>query len=211
MGPLGGYLGPLLASFRPPWGLLGPSWGHLGAIRRKSFKYHIYLKPSWALWGRSWALSGPSWAHLGAILGPSGASRGSPGPFPGSFPLPLGLYLVSSTSPELFKNTYFHYVFESVCFSTFPRLSSSTAAQEPGNTGRRSIAVGVFNPPPRVRRHGAGRLDCTQSRINRLDRPASPLFFQKVQQTCLLIFALRRPKIAQDRLKFAPRSLFNRT
>ena len=186
MGPPGGYLGPLLASFRPPWGLLRPSWGHLGAIRRKSFKYHIYLKPSWghlgpsrghlgaiqrksfkshiclkpswALWGRSWALSGPSWAHLGAILGPSGASRGSPGPFPGSFPLPLGLYLVSSTSPELFKNMYFPYVFEGVCFSTFPRLSSSTAAQEPGNTGRRSIAVGVFNPPPRGLRHGAWRL-----------------------------------------------------
>ena len=192
MGRLGSYLGPLLASFRPPLGLLGPSWGHLGAIRRKSFKYHIHLKPSWALWGRSCALSGPSWAHLGALLGPSwespGASRGSPGPFPGSFPLPLGLYLVSSTSPELFKNTYFPYVFEGVCFSTFPRLSSSTAAQEPGNTGRRSIAVGVFNPPPRVFSTERGVLDAYQILIKSILRAPVPAMsaIDLVRLFCLL-------------------------
>ena len=52
-------------------GLLGPSWGRLGAI----------LGPSWGHLGASWghlgaslghlrAILGPSWCHLGAILWP---------------------------------------------------------------------------------------------------------------------------------------------
>ena len=57
--------------------ILGPSWGHLGAILAYLGPRWPFLERSWAVFGRSWSHLGaslvylePSWGHLGVILGP---------------------------------------------------------------------------------------------------------------------------------------------
>ena len=62
--------------------ILGPSWGHLGAILGPAWSHLVaflgplgaILGPSWGLVRPSWALSGTSWGHLGRHLGPSGGT-----------------------------------------------------------------------------------------------------------------------------------------
>ena len=78
--------GPILT---PSWGLLVPSWAHLGAILGPSWAIlgplGAILGPSWTILGclgASWDHLGSSWGHLGAILGPSWGhlSSGPQGP-----------------------------------------------------------------------------------------------------------------------------------
>ena len=81
-----------------------------------------------------------------------------------------------------------------------PQAFPTTAVQKPGNKGRRSIAVGVFNPPPRDESHGAGRFECLSRTLNTFQGPPVPAIFPNRGKH---VFCILGPKIAQDRLKIA--------
>ena len=148
------------------WAILGPSWALLGAL----------LGPSWRPRGRLGPISEPSvarpfliispccplgpsrpffapfWAPLGAVLGPPGASWGPPGGLPGaSLGPPRGLLGASwgSLPPDVSHATAVAKISKSVGGSCFFKLFRNRRPRA-RNTGRRSIAVGVFNPPPRA-------------------------------------------------------------
>ena len=179
----------------PSWLHLVPSWRHPGASRG----------PAGASWGRLGDLLWPPWAALGTSLEPSWG--------PGRPETAQDRHKIASWSPSSSKDRsrccqdglycQLHPNLSPNWLSpraTIPRRSSSTAAQEPRNTGRRSIAVGVFNPPPRVFSTGAGRLRLLSRTLKTFLGPPVPAIFPSPAK---IVFALFGPKMAQDRLQIA--------
>ena len=78
--PLGGFLE---ASWGPFRGLLGASWGLLGASSGEDVEMAVrvprlgpLLEPSWGPLGPPWMPLGPFWGALGDLLGRLGAVFG---------------------------------------------------------------------------------------------------------------------------------------
>ena len=157
LGPSWAVLEAILGLSCPPSGLLWAPMGPLGAIRRKSFKYHIYLKPSCALWGRSWALSGLSWAHLGPSRDPLGSPLGLPGALLGPSWAAFPGLLASIWSPPNPRNPN---LFASIWSPPNPRNPSKTLILHclfKVFASRRSLAFPLQPPPKSQETRGGGQ------------------------------------------------------
>ena len=136
MGPRWVHLGPILASWGLPGGLLGaslglsgPSWGHPGHNVSQPYFLARLFHRSWALWGRFGALLGPSWDPFGALWGLSWASWGAPGPLLGFVWGPRGCIRgCMHSSPALFLSRWpgtspflYRRVYAKLCRTHFSR------------------------------------------------------------------------------------------